>query len=272
MPPNDAATLARLGAIAEEGGRIALGYFRAGQQTRAGIEWKGDGSPVTEADFAVNVFLEHELKQLWPDAAWLSEESVDDDRRLGASHVIIVDPIDGTRGFARGDPHWAIAIALVREGRPISAIVHAPALKETYTAIAGQGATLNGTPLRLVQETALRDDMRVSCPGVLVKALTAAGVTFAFQPKIASLALRVAKVASAVYDAGITTSDSHDWDIAASDLILAEAGGLLAGLDGTEVSYNQPNPSHGVLTATARPLQPAFRKAVGMTPYGRNGA
>lgn len=272
LPPNDAETLARLVAIAEEGGRIALGFFRPGLQTRAGIEWKGDGSPVTEADFAVNAFLERELRVLWPGAAWLSEESVDDERRLAASHVIIVDPIDGTRGFARGDPFWAIAIALVEAGRPIAAIVHAPALEETYTAVKGLGATLNGRRLQLQPEVDLRDDMRVSCPGVLVKALQVAGLTFAFQPKIASLALRVVKVASGVYDAGLTTSDSHDWDIAASDLVLEEAGGLLAGLDGSPVSYNRANPSHGVLTATVRPLQPSFRKAVGMTPFGREDA
>ena len=268
LPPNDSGTLARLVAIAEEGGAIALGFFRAGQQTNAGIEWKGDGSPVTEADYAVNVFLERELRRLWPDAAWLSEESVDDDRRLASSHVIIVDPIDGTRGFARGDPNWALAIALVKEGRPICAIVHAPALQETYAALAGQGATLNGRRLSLPSELALREDMRVSCPSVLVKALKAAGLGFDFQPKIASLALRVAKVASGVYDAGLTTSNSHDWDIAASDLILEEAGGLLAGLDGAAVSYNRRDPSHGVLTATGRSLQPSFRKALGLTPFG----
>jgi myo-inositol-1(or 4)-monophosphatase len=200
----------------------------------------------------------------------LSEESIDDEQRLGAPKVIIVDPIDGTRGFARGDPHWAIAVALVNEGRPIVSIVHAPALVETYTAVAGHGAALNGQPLVLRSDTKPCDDMRVSCPSVLVKALTTAGYTFAFQPKIASLALRVAKVASGFYDAGLTTSDSHDWDIAASDLVLQEAGGLLAGLDGAPVTYNRADPSHGVLTATARAHQPLFRKAVGMTPFGRD--
>ena len=206
---------------------------------------------------------------MWPGAAWLSEESLDDAGRLDASHVIIVDPIDGTRGFARGDANWAIAIALIKAGRPICAVVHAPALRETYTASEGQGARLNGAPIMLRSGAGLTDDMRVSCPNVLVRALRAAGVDFAFQPKIASLALRIAKVASGDYDAGITTSNSHDWDIAASDLVLQEAGGLLAGLDGRPVMYNRPDPRHGVLTATAHPLQPAFRAAVGRTTFGR---
>lgn len=270
LPPNDAATLARLLAIAEDAGRIALGFFRPGAQTRADVEWKGDGSPVTEADFAVNAFLERELQRLWPGAAWLSEESVDDVRRLDASHVIIVDPIDGTRGFARGDLNWCIAIALVEAGRPICAVIHAPALGETYAAVTEGGATLNGRPLHREAEDALRDDMRVTCPNILVKALQAAGIRFAFQPKIASLALRIAKVASGVYDAGFTTSNSHDWDIAAADLILSEAGGFLASLDGAPVAYNRPTPIHGVLTATPRRLQPSFREAVGLTSFGRD--
>jgi myo-inositol-1(or 4)-monophosphatase len=259
-------------AIAQEGGRIALDFFRAGRKTSADVEWKGDGSPVTEADFAVNAFLEGELTRLWPGAAWLSEESVDDSRRLGATHVIIVDPIDGTRGFARGDLQWAVAVALVVQGRPICAVVHAPALEETYAAAAGQGAVLNGQTLRLRQETMLRDDLRVTCPGGLANALKAEGIRLAFQPKIPSLALRIAKVASGVYDVGLTSSHSHDWDIAASDLILAEAGGVLAGLDGAPITYNRAHPEHGVLTASVPGLQRLLAQAIARTSIGRGSA
>ena len=254
-------------AITAEAGAIALGYFKPGAQTVAGIEWKGDGSPVTEADYAVNAFLEPRLKALWPGAAWLSEESADDGSRLQAAHVIIVDPIDGTRGFSRGDPNWAIAIALAEAGRPICAIVHAPALGETYTAQAGRGATLNGKPLRIEAASALDPAMRLTCPNTMVKALRAIGEDFAFQPKIASLALRITKVASGEYTAGLTSRDAHDWDIAASDLVLQEAGGLLASLDGEPLAYNKAEPVHGVLTASARGLQPALRAALARTGF-----
>ena len=269
LPRSDAQTLARLVAISEEAGRIAMGFFRDGDATKAGIEWKGDGSPVTEADYAVNAFLEPALKALWPDAAWLSEESTDDIGRLSAARVIIVDPIDGTRGFARGDRNWAVAIALVEAGRPIMGIVHAPALAETYCAMAGHGATLNGVSLVVSPDIALRPEMRITCPGNLARALGAAGISLAFQPKIASLALRVVKVAAGTYDAGFATSNSHDWDLAAADLVLTEAGGILAGLDGDPLVYNKPRPVHGVLTATPRALQPAFLGAIALTPFGR---
>ncbi len=223
---------------------------------------------MTEADYAVNRFLEPRLKALWQDAAWLSEESVDDASRLGAESVIIVDPIDGTRGFSRGDRHWCIAIALVTRGRPTIAVVHAPALKETYTASAGAGAFLNGRPLHLPEGDSLAREMRISCPDNLTKALRDAGIDYDFKPKIASLALRVAMVASGVYDAGFTTRNSHDWDLAAADLVLQEAGGLLADLDGAALIYNKPEPSHGALTATARCLQPRFREALARTKFG----
>ena len=268
FPPRNAETLARLVAIATAAGDIALEYFRPGAKTSADVEWKGDGSPVTEADFAVNAFLEPRLKDLWPGAAWLSEESADDVTRLEAERVIIVDPIDGTRGFSKGDPYWAVAIALAEAGRPVMAVVHAPALKETYTAIAGAGAMLNGAHLAVETQAQTRPDMQITCPNNVAKAMRAAGIDFDFVPKIGSLALRVAMVASGVYAAGFTSRDSHDWDLAAADLVLQEAGGLLADLDGAPLVYNKPDPSHGVLVATPLALRSSFRDALAKTPFG----
>ncbi len=223
---------------------------------------------MTEADFAVNSFLEPRLKALWPGAAWLSEESADDTTRIETEHVIIVDPIDGTRGFARGDRHWCVAIALVEAGRPIMGVVHAPALGDTYAAVAGAGATLNGAKLTVHPGPRSQSEMRVTCPNNLAKAMREAGVDYDFQPKIASLALRVVMVASGAYAAGFTSRDAHDWDLAAADLVLQEAGGLLADLEGSPLIYNKAEPSHGALTATPRALQPLFREALARTPFG----
>ena len=204
---------------------------------------------------------------MWPGAAWLSEESVDDTARVSAPHVIIVDPIDGTRGFARGDRNWAVAIALCEAGRPVCGIVHAPALRETYSALAGAGATLNGTPLHVRPDTALRADMRLTCPGSLAKALAKAGISIIFEPKIASLALRIVKVASGVYDAGFALRNSHDWDLAAADLVLTEAGGVLADLNGNPLVYNKLDPTHGTLTAAPRTLRSACSDALALTSF-----
>ena len=97
-----------------------------------------------------------------PEAGWLSEESADTKERLTRRHVLIVDPIDGTRGFAAGDPRWAISIALVTDGRPVLGLLHAPALNETYLAVLGHGATLNGKKIRVSDAKMLDSSSRLS--------------------------------------------------------------------------------------------------------------
>ena len=249
-------------AIVQDAGVIAMRYFKPGDQTGAKVTWKGDGSPVTEADYAVNAYLETNLRALWPEAAWLSEESADDPARLQARQVIIVDPIDGTRGFARGDRNWCVSVALVEAGRPVRAVVHAPANSETFTADAGRGAWLNGVPLAIAPCDELRPNLRVSAPAHVAQEIRDAGVALDFRPKIPSLALRITAVASGVYDCCLATRNSNDWDLAAADLVLQEAGGLLAGADGRSLIYNRAETCHGILTATARALQPKFLEAV----------
>lgn len=235
--------------IARGAGDIALSYFRPGERTRAEIQHKVGGSPVTEADYLVDRFLKEHLAKLLPDAGWLSEESEDSPARLGKKRVVIVDPIDGTRGFAHGDPRWAIAMALVEDQRPVVGIVHAPALGETYLAVAGQGARLNDKPIAVSSRTHMDKDARIAAPLPLAEQLRQAGLPFTLEPKIPSLAVRIAKVASGILDAGFATENANDWDIAAADLVLHEAGGRLASLEGLPLLYNRPETRHGLLTA-----------------------
>lgn len=124
-----------------------MAYFRAGERTTAAVSYKYGGSPVTEADFAVDRFLFQEMARIAPEAAWLSEESADTAERLTRDALMVVDPIDGTLAFSRGDARWSVSIALVVGGRPVAGIIHAPALGETYIGALGLGAFLNGSPL-----------------------------------------------------------------------------------------------------------------------------
>jgi myo-inositol-1(or 4)-monophosphatase len=230
-------------------GTLALAFFRPGAATSAGISHKAGGSPVTEADYLVDRFLKQRLETLVPEAGWLSEETADTSARLSKDIVLVVDPIDGTRGFMRGHGAWAIAIALVEQGRPLIGVVHAPALGETYVAVRGAGAWLNDTAIEVSKLVALGATARVAAPVFLAERLREAGLQFALQPKIPSLALRFANVASGVLDAGFASENAHDWDIAAADLILHEAGGRLASLDGCAIVYNRRDTRHGLLTA-----------------------
>jgi myo-inositol-1(or 4)-monophosphatase len=241
---------------AKVGGAMALEFFRLGTRTAARIDYKAGGSPVTEADLIVDAYLKSRLAEALPSAAWLSEETADDLRRLDFSHVMVVDPIDGTRGFAAGDPQWTVSIALVRDGRPVVGVVHAPALGLTFEAVAGGGARLNGTPIEVSVGLKL-EGARLAAPAGFVAPLMRQHA-FDLVPKIPSLAYRFVRVAAGALDAAIASPDAHDWDIAGADLILQEAGGLLSAADGLLPVYNRRMPRHPTLYAASVELQPVL--------------
>lgn len=232
---------------AREAGVIALSYFRSGERTTARVDFKAGGSPVTEADLAVDAFLQTRLGVAFEGAGWLSEETEDDPRRLARANVLIVDPIDGTRAFLTGDPRWAVSIALVVGERPIAGVVHAPALQETYAAARLCGAAMNGAAIAVSPRRTLAE-ARVAGPKPMAEAIArGAETSFAWQPKVPSLAYRMALVASGALDLALASEKSHDWDIAAADLILEEAGGRLVEASGELLRYNKAETRHGVL-------------------------
>lgn len=248
---NDAAALATLIEAARRGGEIALSSFRLNAHTAAAVSYKTGGSPVTQADHAVDAALAEILRAAFPEAAWLSEETEDDPARLSRDAVIVLDPIDGTRAFIKGDPCWTVALALVRKGRPVAGVVHAPALNETFAAALGAGATLNGAPIRAAQFAAL-DGAHVGGPRGIRQALaTKAGFRAEAGPPSPSLAYRLVSVAAGRIEIGVSGAGSHDWDIAAADIILEEAGaGLRENAD--PVRYNQASTRHDALVAAPR--------------------
>jgi myo-inositol-1(or 4)-monophosphatase len=243
-----------LGAAALDAGALAMRFFRVGERTSARVESKHGGSPVTEADFAVDDFLRTRLGGAFPGAALLTEEREDGPERLARSRLLIVDPIDGTRAFIAGDPRWAVSIALVEAGRPVAAIVHAPALGVTYAASRGGGARRNGALISVSTRTAIAG-ARVAGPKPIADAIGAEiGAPFILEPKAPSLAYRLCLVAGGLVDIGLASEKAHDWDIAAADLILEEAGARLVGLDGEGAIYNKRETRHGILLAAPLPL------------------
>jgi len=248
---------------AREAGLAALAYFRAGQATRADVWSKAGGSPVTEADIALDRLIAERLRGAMPEAGWLSEETADDPARLSKSLVFVVDPIDGTRAFMQGGSDWAISIALLLDGAPLAAILHAPALGVTYEAHRGSGALRNGEPLppRAAAASA-HAPMRVAGPAMLTKRLLPSFGAIDVVPKIPSLALRLARVADGALDVGLASANAHDWDIAASDLILSETGAALTGLTGERPGFNRPSPVHSPLVASPRTLHPRVLEAL----------
>jgi myo-inositol-1(or 4)-monophosphatase len=238
---------ANLATSVREAGALALSMFGAPLKN-----WtKGASSPVSEADIAVDVLLRQRLSAAAPGIGWLSEESADDPARLDARLVWIVDPIDGTRGYIAGLPDWAVSAALVKDGRPIAACLFAPVTDEFFMAVAGNGATRNGEPITVTPGAELAD-MRVAGPKNFLERVAAIAPPFTVVPRVHSLALRLARVAQGTIDAAIAGGSSHDWDLAAADLLVHEAGGALTPFGGGPLNYNRAVPRHGMLVAAGR--------------------
>jgi myo-inositol-1(or 4)-monophosphatase len=240
--------IARLHHGVREAGALALSMFGKTLNT-----WtKGEAqSPVSEADIAADNLLRERLVAGNPGIAWLSEESVDDLARLEARYVWIVDPIDGTRAYIGGLPQWAVSVALVERGRPIAACLYAPALDEFYAAVIGRGATRNGIAIKTAPGAAL-ENARIGGPRNFLTRLQDVLPPFEVMPRTHSLALRLARVAEGTFDAAIAGGASHDWDLAAADLLVHEASGALTSFEGVTVIYNRPVPRHGKLVAAGR--------------------
>ena len=230
-----------------EAGALALSLFRTELKN-----WtKGASSPVSEADIRTNDLLESRLRAATPDYGWLSEESVDDGKRLGKRLTWIVDPIDGTRGYLAGREDWCVSVALVEDATPVLAAVFVPVSDEFFFAVRGQGATLNGVSVAAATGAEL-DFSRVAGPKPLVERLNASSGDTVLHPRIGSLALRLCRVAHGGLEAAFAGGQSRDWDLAAANLIVQEANGNMTALSGDPILYNRREVTHGVLVAAGR--------------------
>lgn len=242
-----------------EAGRIALGYY----QTKLKTWMKSGDSIVTEADIAVNDQLHKDLAQARPGYGWLSEETEDAAGRLSCNRVWVVDPIDGTRAFAKGKPHFVVSVALVEDGRPVLAALFNPATDEFFEASAGGGATLNGEPIR-AGDRATIEGARMAAHGPMFKHPAWPEPWPAMEIiERNSVAYRIALVACNAADAALALNTKNDWDLAAADLILTEAGGRLTSHDGKQLIYNRELPRHRSLLAAGPKLYDALFARVG---------
>ncbi|HYC16388.1 MAG TPA: 3'(2'),5'-bisphosphate nucleotidase CysQ [Pseudolabrys sp.] len=207
-----------------------------------------DRSPVTEGDIAVNELLRERLLVLAPAAAWISEESEPSTSGRAGPLAWIVDPIDGTRAYVSGRSDWTISVALIQSGRPLVAALYAPVTDEMFLVSQDGGATLNGTPIRANPGDSL-NGARLAGPKRYLDRLSGLTPEILIQPKVHSLALRIARVAQGTLDAVLASGGSHDWDLAAADLLVHEAGGVLTDFVGRPLRYNEPQSAHGALIA-----------------------
>ncbi|MEZ4705127.1 MAG: inositol monophosphatase family protein [Bdellovibrionota bacterium] len=202
---------------------------------------KGESDLVTTADVASEKVVKSIILKHFPDHHILAEES-DHNVKLNHGSVWIIDPIDGTTNFSHGFPVFGISIAYVWKGQIWMGVIQHPLWKETYHAVRGQGAFLNGNPIS------------VSKTSKLSQALLATGfpynrkesnennmaefVTFELNSRCVrrpgSAAMDLAQVACGRFDA-FWEPGLHPWDVAAGILLVEEAGGKVTDYDGKKI-------------------------------------
>lgn len=236
-------------------GAVALGYFRTGFEVRE----KNPGDPVTDADLAVDAMLRERLAGRRPGYGWLSEESADSPERVSAPRTWVVDPIDGTKGFVSGNDEWVISVALVEAGRPVAAAVFNPLREEFFDATKGGGARLDGEPARVTRAASLHGLRLGSSRNEQRRNLWQHLFTDAHIEVVDAIAYKLALVACGALDGVIALRPKSDWDIAAGELLVTEAGGVMTDADGKRLVYNRRPTRQPDLLASGAVIFPALR-------------
>jgi myo-inositol-1(or 4)-monophosphatase len=236
---------------AREAAEHALWLSGRGFETWA----KGPDNPVTSADLAVDALLKERLLGARPDYGWLSEETADSLHRLEREVLWVVDPIDGTRDYARGRDGWAVSIALVVRGQVEVGVLAAPALDRLFVATRSS-VTLNSAPIRVSGRTT-EAGMRLPVdPDWIRSRLWPEPWVAQAVPKPNSMALRIALVACGEADGLIDARITNEWDVAAAGLILEVAGGLVTDREGARFRFNKPEPDIAGIVAATPALHP----------------
>ncbi|MBA3685123.1 MAG: histidinol phosphate phosphatase [Planctomycetes bacterium] len=237
MAPAADRTTARAVAIeaAMAGGRAALRHFR---RADLAVEWKADESPVTVADREAEAAIRDAVLSAFPDDGWIGEETGTTPGRSGRRWI--VDPIDGTRNFVRGIPLWSTLVACEEDApggpRIIAACANFPALGECYDAMLGGGARCNGQRIAVSSVARLEDALfcyytfewfrRYKLEAVFRDLSARSAVQRGGGDAYMHLLVASGRAEIAV-EPGLQV-----WDIAATSLIVSEAGGRVTTLDG----------------------------------------
>ena len=221
---------------AREAGEIILKYYNADYEIRD----KGYHNPVTTADNESDLYLKTILTESYPDYGWLSEETVDSKERLKKDRVWIVDPLDGTKEFIQGIPHFVVSIALVENGISILGVLYNPVTRETFSAAKGVGAFLNGTPIQCKTKNLISEMVILNSRSETRRGLWEPYKKYFGELKpIGSVAYKLGLTAAGQADIFASLRPKNEWDICAGACLIREAGGKLINLNGKNISFNQ---------------------------------
>ena len=219
----------------------------------AKVREKGPADLVTEADLASQEVVRQTVLGAFPEHGLLGEEDhLEVNEGTRADYRWIVDPLDGTTNYVHRVPHFCVSLALERRGELLVGAVYDPTLNECFTAIKGQGAWLNGTPIHASHIAILASALvAVGFPNVVARdapdllLFNKAVTECQAMRRTGSAALNLAYVAAGRFDVAWSYV-SNAWDFAAGALLVLEAGGVITRMDGTPLV-----PEHGNFLATA---------------------
>ncbi len=220
---------------ARKAGSIIMQYYKSKYEIRD----KSYHNPVTTADHAADTYLKNTLTKAYPEYGWLSEETVDTKERLSHSRTWVVDPLDGTKEFIEGVPHFVVSVALVENGEPIIGVLYNPASDELFTGIKDKGAFLNDERLSCSTKKKFKDMVILNSRSETRNGLWEPYVTdFKEQRAIGSVAYKLGLTSAAKADIFASLRPKNEWDICAGHCILREAGGEMVTLEGKPITYN----------------------------------
>jgi 3'(2'), 5'-bisphosphate nucleotidase len=232
-------------AALESVGRLLMALRGAGGEQG---QWHGTQFKA-EADLRAHERMVQELSRLAPGVPVVSEEDVHDSPPRPEAYFLI-DPVDGTASYAGGFDGFVTQAALIEGGRPVLAVVHAPAHGSTWWAERGTGAFLGTRRLQLAPTNGrlLVIDNYPEPKGIareLVRALPATGYV-----ECGSISLKACRVVEGSADVFVKDVVVRDWDVAPADLLFAEAGGQLTDVDGLPYRYGSPSARRGVIAVS----------------------
>lgn len=228
--------------IAREAGQLALDRFDGDRK----LTQKGFRDFVTDADYATQNLIVSRVREQFPDHGFLAEE---DDATLSdeAEYVWIIDPVDGTTNYSRNIPFFCVSIGIAKAGNPVVGVIYDPVRDEMFWATKGGGAFLNDKPIHVSKIDTLADAIighdwsrSPAMRDVIVEMITRLVHQTRSIRVIGSAAIALCWVANGRFDAYFNPALGA-WDVAAGQLILEEAGGVMSGFNAEPFALDDPN-------------------------------
>ncbi len=239
VPTNDVGPA--LADICEEAARLILPLWKSGLT----VHTKSDESPVTEADRQGEALILQRLAARFPGVHVISEE---DASEFGTPDAVgrqffLVDPVDGTKAFVRGDPNFTVNIALIEDGQPVAGAVNAPATGETWFTQNGQAMKrVGGGATRPIRARDWPHGHAIALVSHTMKPETVQALAekYGFDtPQPMDSSIKFCRIAEGGADIYPRHGPTMEWDIAAGHAVLAAAGGRVEAEDGSAVIYGK---------------------------------